>query len=152
ELLAQHAAADLTSVLPVKDQEVSRLIARVHFLCDSVPDSQLAPLDDGALREVLRSLCQSRTSFAELRTAPWLDYLKADYDYETLQWIDKQAPSRMTLPSGNSALIHYAAGKPPWIEVRIQELFGWTQTPRIAAGRVPLQLHLLGPNHRPQQI
>lgn len=152
ELLAQHAAADLTSVLPVKDQEVSRLIARVHFLCDSVPDSQLAPLDDGALREVLRSLCQSRTSFAELRTAPWLDYLKAYYDYETLQWIDKQAPSRITLPSGNSALIHYAAGKPPWIEVRIQELFGWTQTPRIAAGRVPLQLHLLGPNHRPQQI
>lgn len=152
ELLLQQAAADLASVLPVKDQEVSRFIARVRFLCDSVPDANLAPLDDAALREVLQTLCQSRTSFAELRAAPWLDYLRASYDFETLQWIDKQAPSQLTLPSGNSALIHYAAGKPPWIEVRIQELFGWTQTPRIAAGRVPVQLHLLGPNHRPQQI
>jgi ATP-dependent helicase HrpB len=38
------------------------------------------------------------------------------------------------------------------LAVRIQELFGWKETPRIAAGRVKLLLHLLGPNYRPQQI
>ncbi len=152
ELLAQYAAQDLANVLPINDIEINRFIARVGFLSESIPDSKLAPLDDHALRDVLRSLCQSRTSFAQLRSAPWLDYLRALYDYETLQWIEKQAPSRITLPSGNTAVIHYATGKPPWIEARIQELFGWTQTPRIASGRVPVQLHLLGPNHRPQQI
>ena len=34
----------------------------------------------------------------------------------------------------------------------VQELFGWTETPRIAGGRVPVRLHLLGPNYRPVQI
>ncbi len=42
--------------------------------------------------------------------------------------------------------------KPPVLAVRIQEMFGVAATPRIAAGRVPLLLHLLGPNHRPQQV
>ncbi|MGA7497100.1 MAG: ATP-dependent helicase C-terminal domain-containing protein, partial [Isosphaeraceae bacterium] len=36
--------------------------------------------------------------------------------------------------------------------VRLQELFGWTETPRLARGRVPVVLHLLGPNSRPVQI
>ena len=38
------------------------------------------------------------------------------------------------------------------LAVRIQELFGVRDTPRVAAGRVPVVLHLLGPNHRPQQV
>jgi ATP-dependent helicase HrpB len=36
--------------------------------------------------------------------------------------------------------------------VRLQEVFGWTETPRIAGGRVPLTLHLLSPAHRPVQV
>jgi ATP-dependent helicase HrpB len=48
--------------------------------------------------------------------------------------------------------VHYAPDRTPWIEAKIQELFGWPDTPRIAAGRVRLQLHLLGPNYRPEQI
>jgi len=42
--------------------------------------------------------------------------------------------------------------QPPVLAARLQELFGWTDTPRIAAGRVPIVLHLLGPNYRPVQI
>jgi ATP-dependent helicase HrpB len=38
------------------------------------------------------------------------------------------------------------------LAVRLQELFGWTETPSIAGGRVPVRLHLLGPNFRPVQI
>ena len=38
------------------------------------------------------------------------------------------------------------------LAVRLQEIFGWTETPRLAGGRVPLLLHLLGPNYRPVQI
>jgi len=38
------------------------------------------------------------------------------------------------------------------LAVRLQELFGWTDTPRVAGGRVPVVLHLLGPNFRPVQI
>ena len=46
----------------------------------------------------------------------------------------------------------YEEGRPPVLAVRIQEVFGLRDTPRIAGGRVPVLLHLLGPNMRPQQI
>ena len=38
------------------------------------------------------------------------------------------------------------------LAVRLQEVFGLSETPRIARGRVPLLLHLLGPNFRPVQV
>jgi ATP-dependent helicase HrpB len=38
------------------------------------------------------------------------------------------------------------------LAVRLQEIFGWTTTPRVAAGRVAILLHILGPNFRPVQI
>lgn len=127
-------------------------ISRVRFLHRQMPQLQLPPLDDAAIDEVLESLCQSRTSFSELASAPWLDHLRGRYDYEQLKSIDQHAPSRMVAPSGNAIAIRYAEDKPPIMEVRIQEIFGWRETPRVAGGRVPIQLHLLGPNYRPQQI
>ncbi|MFM8933878.1 MAG: ATP-dependent helicase C-terminal domain-containing protein, partial [Gemmataceae bacterium] len=57
-----------------------------------------------------------------------------------------------TLPSGNSVGLSYEPGRPPVLAARIQELFGWKETPRIAQGRVRLLLHLLAPNYRPQQV
>ena len=46
----------------------------------------------------------------------------------------------------------YETGRPPVLAARIQELFGWKETPRIAQGKVRLLLHLLAPNYRPQQV
>jgi ATP-dependent helicase HrpB len=58
----------------------------------------------------------------------------------------------MGLPSGNSVALSYEPGRPPVLAARIQELFGWKETPRIAQGKVRLLLHLLAPNYRPQQV
>jgi ATP-dependent helicase HrpB len=69
-----------------------------------------------------------------------------------LQAVEREAPERLTVPSGNRVTIEYKAGKRPVLAVRIQELFGLAETPRVAAGRVPLLLHLLAPNMRPQQV
>ena len=78
--------------------------------------------------------------------------LKSRYDYAALAEIDRLAPSTIKLPSGRMATIEYDGLKTPKIAVRIQEIFGWTATPRILDARTPIQLHLLGPNGRPQQI
>ncbi|MEQ1829110.1 MAG: ATP-dependent helicase C-terminal domain-containing protein, partial [Pirellula sp.] len=53
---------------------------------------------------------------------------------------------------GSSIRIQYQAGKPPIMAVKIQEMFSTRATPRVAAGRIPILLHLLAPNMRPQQI
>jgi ATP-dependent helicase HrpB len=48
--------------------------------------------------------------------------------------------------------LHYEPGKAPVLAVRIQEIFGLLETPRVARARVRVLLHLLAPNMRPQQV
>ncbi|MGI9472197.1 MAG: ATP-dependent helicase HrpB [Rubripirellula sp.] len=150
ELLAKYARENLDQCFP-QSKATREFIERVRFLSQAAPDLPLPPLQDQAVDEVLQELCRTRTSFEQLANAPWLDHLRGRYDYEQLQTIERYAPAKITVPSGNSLPIHYTEGKRPRLEVRIQEIFGWSQTPRLAKS-VPLQLHLLGPNYRPQQI
>lgn len=152
ELLAREARLNQAQVFPAGGSDVDGFIARIRFLETHFPDSGLPVLDQDRLDSILLDLCQSRTSFDQLRKAPWLDHLAGIFDYQQLQLLDREAPARMQVPSGNSHAIHYEPSKPPAMKVKLQELFGWADTPRIAGGRVPLQLHLLGPNRRPQQI
>jgi ATP-dependent helicase HrpB len=152
DLLARHARVSLQQAFPEKDSEICGFIDRIRFLTHHMPELELPTLDDGAIDEVLCELCETRTKISELKSAPWLDHLRGRYDYPQSQLIERHAPTRMTVPSGNSIAIRYTRDKPPVMEVRIQELFGWKETPRVAGGKVAVQLHLLGPNHRPQQI
>ena len=61
-------------------------------------------------------------------------------------------PSNCRLPSGSRLALQYAPGKLPVLAVRIQELFGLAETPRIGSRRVPVLLALLAPNGRPVQL
>jgi ATP-dependent helicase HrpB len=63
----------------------------------------------------------------------------------------QDVPCKMIVPSGSQISIHYPEGQAPFIEVRIQEIFGMLESPLIA-GKIPLVLHLLGPNYRPVQV
>ena len=65
---------------------------------------------------------------------------------------DRLAPGELEVPSGNRHALTYEIGKQPVLAVRMQELFGLAETPTVGGGRVPVLLHLLGPNHRPQQV
>jgi ATP-dependent helicase HrpB len=62
-----------------------------------------------------------------------------------------QAPSHFDAPSGSRLPIDYGE-EGASLAIRVQELFGLAEHPRIAGGRVPLVLHLLSPAHRPVQI
>jgi ATP-dependent helicase HrpB len=149
-LLAQHARLDLAACFP-KNHATEEFLQRVRFLNTAMPNEGLPALDEQAVDEVLLDLCQRCTSISELSQSPWLDHLRGRYSYEQIQKIDRYAPAKMTVPSGNTIAIRYQEGKRPRMEVRIQEIFGWNASPRLAQ-TVPLQLHLLGPNYRPQQI
>lgn len=72
---------------------------------------------------------------------------------ETLRTIlQTELPNKLKMPSGSMIPIHYSTVKHPYLEVRIQEVFGWAKTPKILFQNIPVVLHLLGPNHRPVQI
>jgi len=61
------------------------------------------------------------------------------------------APERLDVPSGSSIRVDYE-GDQPVLAVRLQETFGWRETPRVADGRVPVLLHLLSPAGRPAAV
>jgi ATP-dependent helicase HrpB len=65
--------------------------------------------------------------------------------------LDEWTPSHVQL-TGRRAKIQYRLGHEPWVESRLQDFIGLKQGPKILAGRVPLTLHLLAPNHRAVQV
>ncbi len=66
--------------------------------------------------------------------------------------LDELAPERVDVPSGSSVRVDYTDPEQPVLAVKLQEVFGWASTPRLADGRVPLLLHLLSPARRPLAV
>ncbi len=74
-----------------------------------------------------------------------------EYDKQVL--LDELVPEKITVPSGSHIKIQYQAnGSSPILAVRIQEVFGMKETPRVNQGKTPLLLHLLSPGFKPVQI
>ncbi|MGW4533491.1 ATP-dependent helicase HrpB [Nocardia sp. NPDC004340] len=65
--------------------------------------------------------------------------------------LDELAPERLEVPSGSNVRLDYSTD-PPVLAVKVQEIFGWTETPRLADGRVSPVLHLLSPAQRPVAV
>ncbi|TAK38858.1 MAG: ATP-dependent helicase HrpB [Lysobacteraceae bacterium] len=135
---------------------VQSLRAWVPGLADALPD-----LSDAALLETLNEwllpALAGKTRLDALSADALSAALHARVDWNARQRIDALAPVRIRVPSGMERGIGYsldADGEPqaPVLAVKLQELFGLADTPRIAEGRVPLLLHLLSPAGRPLQV
>lgn len=72
--------------------------------------------------------------------------------WEQRRWLDEYAPTHIQVPSGSRIPVDYSVGESPALSVRLQEMFGLADTPRIAKGRVPVTLYLLSPAQRPVQV
>ena len=98
--------------------------------------------------------------------APWLDGVtRRDHlarvdlrgalhgllDWNAQRRLDEWAPTHLTVPSGSRIAVDYS-GAVPALAVRLQEVFGWMESPRLAGGRVPVTLELLSPARRPVQV
>ncbi len=66
--------------------------------------------------------------------------------------MDERVPSHLTVPSGSRILIDYSDSAAPVLPVKLQEMFGATETPVIIGGAIALTIHLLSPAGRPLQI
>jgi ATP-dependent helicase HrpB len=77
--------------------------------------------------------------------------LKSRLDYAGQQALDRLAPTHLEVPSGSRIPIDYG-GAAPSLAVRLQEMFGLTETPAVGGGRVPLTIELLSPAGRPVQV
>ena len=164
----QHAATALTEAvrelgldaLPWTDA-LQQWRARVRNLRTWMPDLALPDLSDEALLATLPQWLTpafaGKTRLDALDEGELGEALKSSTDWSTRQRIDALAPTRMAVPSGMERRIDYGVehdGSPraPVLAVKLQELFGLGDTPRIADGRIPLTLHLLSPGGKPLQV
>jgi ATP-dependent helicase HrpB len=129
---------------------------RVRCLREWMPDLELPDLSDEALLanldEWLLPAFSGKTRLDALDEEALAGALKSSLDWSLRQRIDQLTPTRITVPSGMERRIEYTYGQSPVLAVKLQELFGLADTPRIADGRVPLTLHLLSPGGRPLQV
>jgi ATP-dependent helicase HrpB len=155
EMLAQAAARDLSEAFSMsKDQ--AQFLDRLRCLREWMPELELPDLDaqneDGRFHEILRQICWGHRSFADLKRVDFVGALKGYLDHDQISALAEFAPPALTVPSGKTRRLNYEPGKPPVLEVRIQEMFGTARTPAVARGKIPVLLHLLAPNYRPQQV
>jgi ATP-dependent helicase HrpB len=98
-------------------------------------DEWLVPFVDGAAR---------RIDFASA--------IKTLVPWDRQRQVDALAPTHIEVPSGSRVPVDYTNPAEPTLSVRLQEMFGLTDTPRIGGGKVPVTIHLLSPARRPVQV
>ncbi|MDF2491000.1 MAG: ATP-dependent helicase HrpB, partial [Pseudomonas sp.] len=139
--------------------ELRQWQARVALLrqldLDAAAQSDWPDLSDEALLGTLEDWLQpylgkvSRLShFAQLDLS---SILRGLLPWPLPQRLDEWAPLHVHVPSGSNIRLDYSE-TPPILAVRLQELFGLADTPRIAQGRLQVKLHLLSPARRPVQV
>ena len=135
--------------------EAARAVqARVAFLRRLEPD--WPDFSDAALiassGEWLQPHLGGIRRLADLTSVDLAAVLLDRLGWERRAMLERIAPSHLTVPSGSRIPVSYESPDQPVLAVRLQEVFGWTETPRLAGGRVPVTLHLLSPASRPVQV
>jgi ATP-dependent helicase HrpB len=152
QLLKEAAQTRLPRVLPAAESAAGSFLMRLRWLRQWMPELNLPAFEDDELRELLPWACAGCRTFDEVRRADWLGLLQSKLTPAQVHAVEREAPERLQVPSGSHLTLQYEPGRPPILAVRIQEVFGWPDTPRLACGRVRVLLHLLAPNQRPQQV
>ena len=129
---------------------------RVRCLRVWMPELELPDLADAALLESrqhwLKPALHGKTRLDALGEQELGEALKSMLDWTQRTKLEQLAPRAITVPSGMERSITYRHDGAPVLAVKLQELFGLADTPRIGDGRVPLTLHLLSPGGKPLQV
>ena len=160
-LLATARARGIAA-LPWNDA-ATRLRARVDWLRRAMPDAGLPDVADAALLDSLETwlapALHGKRKLDALSSEDLSNAFAGLLDWPQRKLLDAAAPDAITVPSGMTRKLDYAVAThgdeaiaSPVLAVKLQELFGLAETPRIANGRVPVMLHLLSPAGRPIQV
>ncbi len=153
-LLAAIREAGL-AVLPWS-AHAQNLRQRIECLREWCPELGLPDVSEATLlarlEDWLAPHLDGITRLEAIRSEALSEALAGLLDHAQRRAVDEYAPPMLRVPSGNERRLDYRPGQPPVLAVKLQELFGLADTPRIARGRVPVTLHLLSPAQRPIQV
>ncbi len=143
------------AVLPWTD-EARQLQARLLSLGHWRPDLGWPEVSDSRLTETLEEWLQpylgKGKSLEQLNKMNLCEILLSLLPWQQQKLLDEGAPTHISVPSGSRLRLSYGSGEAPTLAVRLQEMFGLADSPRVCWGMVPCLIHLLSPARRPIQI
>ena len=138
------------------DAALRQWLLRVRSLRDWLPDAGLPDFADAALvaqiEQWLGPWLVGARKLSDLDADKLRQALEGRLDHSQRQLLDREAPTQLAVPSGRSLRLRYRENEAPVLAVKLQELFGLADGPRVASGRVPVLLELLSPAGRPVQL
>jgi len=152
--LAEGIAALGIGKLPWSKAQL-QLRNRVSFLRKSEGDEWPDLSDDALARsaaEWLAPYLADKTALNQIGADDLGNALDTLIPWALRKRLDAEAPTHFVAPTGSAVPIDYEAEQGPTVSIRVQELFGLSQHPAIAGGRVPLVIELLSPGHKAVQI
>lgn len=137
-------------------RETRQLQARAAFIHQQRANQDWLDWSDTTLLEDLEdwlpAWLTSVKNRSDLKRIDLAAALKTRLGWKQLKELDRLAPERLDVPSGSRIKLDYTGEESPVLAVKLQEMFGLTETPRLADGRVPILIHLLSPAGRPLAV
>ncbi len=152
-LVAEHLAARGLGDLGW-GKEASSLRERMRVLHEVLGDPWPDVSDEalaGSAHEWLAPWAKRLAQGGSLSSVSMLDALRSMLPWPQAARLDELAPEKMPIPAGGTRPIDWS-GAHPVLTLRVQQAFGWTDTPRLVDGRIPLVLHLTDPAGRPAAV
>ncbi len=139
-------------VLKKWDAAVEQWCARLACLSEWMPEMEMPSWGADDKAAAVAQICHGATSYKEIKDAAVWPVLKEWLSVPQQAVLESYAPERLDLVNGRSAKVTYEVGKDPWIGLRVRDLFGVWETPKIAGGKVPVLVHVQAPNQRAWQM
>jgi len=137
-------------------EEARQFQGRVRLMKKTFPDDDWPDLSEehllSAPEEWLLPWLKGIRTGDQLERLDLLPPLRARLSWEHQRLLNDRAPASLPVPSGHRVTLDYASGDIPILAVKLQEMFGLADTPKIAGGRLKVLLHLLSPARKPVQV
>lgn len=151
EILAKHVLSG-ELVLKNWDSQVEQFTHRLSCISKWMPELGLPTWTEEDRIAAISQICHGAISYKEIKDAPVWPVLNDWLSSHQRHLLDTHCPERIHLASGHSAKITYSSENDPFFSAKLAQLVGTKTTPTIAAGRIPLLVHILAPNQRPWQM
>ena len=134
---------------------VQKWLARARWLqaknlMENFPDFSEKTLME-TLEQWLAPFLEQVSRRSQLAQVDWSNALLSRLDYTQQQHLEQLAPTYFVVPTGTRVELDYS-GEQPVLAVKLQEIFGVQETPRIASGKIPVLVHLLSPKRSPLAV
>lgn len=133
------------------DGQVEQWLRRLNGLRRWMPELELPPFDKEDRLVAVAMVCEGAVGYKDIKDRPVLPVLEEWLSPRQRAALDRYAPTSVALANGRIVKLRYREDSQPVFGLKVQQLFGVRETPRIAEGKIGVLVEILAPNLRPWQ-